>query len=332
MNFSRIAVPMAALAFFMLAAAAFAAPAAESGNESLVLTLDWVPNTNHIGAYIARDLGYFAEEGLEVEIIQPAEASAEALVAVGQADFGYSYQESVTFARTSDDALPVVALAAVIQHNTSGFASPADRGIESVADLAGMTYGGWGSPVETAMLQTLLEDAGAGLEDVKVLNSGSADFFAVSDRDVDFSWVFEGWTMVEAEIRGVELNYLDLAQMNEVFDYYTPVIITSESLIDSRPETVAAFMRAMSRGYEYAVNNPEEAAGILVEAVPEIPAGLAEASLMFLRDEFIAEAPRWGEMRAEVWQRYADWLLKNDLIPRPLETASSYTNEFLPRD
>jgi ABC-type nitrate/sulfonate/bicarbonate transport system substrate-binding protein len=168
MNFSRIAVPMAALAFFMLAAAAFAAPAAESGNESLVLTLDWVPNTNHIGAYIARDLGYFAEEGLEVEIIQPAEASAEALVAVGQADFGYSYQESVTFARTSDDALPVVALAAVIQHNTSGFASPADRGIESVADLAGMTYGGWGSPVETAMLQTLLEDAGAGLEDVTI--------------------------------------------------------------------------------------------------------------------------------------------------------------------
>ncbi|MGI9255937.1 MAG: ABC transporter substrate-binding protein, partial [Salinispira sp.] len=70
---------------------------------SLVLVLDWVPNTNHTGAYLADSLGYFAEEGLEVTIIQPAEASAEVLVALNQAQFGYSYQEAVTFARTGED-------------------------------------------------------------------------------------------------------------------------------------------------------------------------------------------------------------------------------------
>jgi ABC-type nitrate/sulfonate/bicarbonate transport system substrate-binding protein len=326
----RIKSAAAAALLFLLPSLLFAAPAAETATESIVLTLDWVPNTNHIGAYVARELGFFAEEGLVVEIIQPAESSAEALVALGRADFGYSYQESVTFARTGDDALPVVALAAVIQHNTSGFASPADRGIKSVADLAGMTYGGWGSPVETAMLRTLLENAGGSLDDIRVLNSGSADFFAVSDRDVDFSWVFEGWTMVEADIRGVDLNYLDLAEMDEVFDYYTPVIIAGEDLISRSPGTVRAFLRAMSRGYEYAVSNPAEAAGILVKSVPEIPVELAEASLEFLKAEFIAEAPRWGHMREEVWVRYADWLYANDLIGRRLDVEASFTNEFLP--
>lgn len=299
--------------------------------EEIVLTLDWVPNTNHIGAYVARDLGFFEEAGLDVEIIQPSEASAESLVAIGKADFGYSYQESVTFARTGEDELPVVALAAVTQHNTSGFASPADRGIETIADLEGRTYGGWGSPVETAMLETLLEGEGLSLDDITLLNSGSADFFAATDREVDFSWVFEGWTLVEADIRDVPLNYLDLAQLNEVFDYYTPVIIASEALLDERGDSARAFLSALSRGYQYAVENPEEAGTLLVNAVPEIPAELAIQSLEFLKDEFIAEAPRWGEMRSVVWSRYADWLHENQLINTELDVEASFTNEYLPK-
>lgn len=299
------------------------------GQETVVLVLDWVPNTNHVGAYLADALGYFAEEGLAVDIIQPAESSAETLVALGRAQFGYSYQESVTFARTGEDQLPVRAIAAVIQHNTSGFASPGK--LESIADLVGLTYGGWGSPVETAMLKTLLEAEGASLDDINILSTGTVDFFSATERGVNFSWVFEGWTMVEAEQRGVELSYLDLADINEVFDYYTPVIISSEEMLQNNPDLARGFMRALSRGYEYAVENPREAAAILVNAVPEIPLELAEASLIFLAGEFIADAPRWGEMRSLVWARYADWLFENELIPRPLNAQDSFSNEYLPR-
>ena len=295
----------------------------------LILTLDWVPNTNHVGAYLADSLGYFAGEGLEVKIVQPAQASAETLVALGRAQFGYSYQESVTFARTGEDRLPVVALAAVIQHNTSGFASP--EKLDSVKDMKGLTYGGWGSPVETAMLQTLLEAEGASLDDIRILTTGAADFFSVTGQDVDFSWVFEGWTMIEAKQRGVELSYLALAEMDEIFDYYTPVIISSEEYLLENPDVSRAFMRALSRGYEYAGREPEKAAELLVEAVPEIPLDLARASLIFLADEFIADASRWGEMKTLVWERYANWLLDNDLILRRLDVENSFTNDFLPK-
>ena len=110
-------------------------------NESVQVVLDWFPNTNHTGLYVALEQGYYAEEGLDVEIIQPGEGNtAEQLVASGQVQFGVSYQESVTQARAQD--IPIVSLAAVIQHNTSGFASLKEDGIVTVRDFEGKRYGG----------------------------------------------------------------------------------------------------------------------------------------------------------------------------------------------
>jgi len=106
-------------------------------NEDITVVLDWVPNTNHTGLYVAQQLGYFEEEGLNVEIIQPSEGGSADLIAAGQGEFGISYQEQVTYARTAANPLPVKAIAAIIQHNTSGFASPVDRNILSPKDFEG---------------------------------------------------------------------------------------------------------------------------------------------------------------------------------------------------
>ncbi|EPZ62385.1 NMT1/THI5 like family protein [[Clostridium] sordellii ATCC 9714] len=91
------------------------------------MVLDWTPNTNHTGLYVALEKGYFKDEGLNVEIVQPSEGGASTLVATGKADFGISYQEEVTFAKTSKDPLPIKAVATILQHNTSGFASPKEK-------------------------------------------------------------------------------------------------------------------------------------------------------------------------------------------------------------
>ena len=131
-------------------------------------------------------------------------------------------------------------------------------------------------------------------------------------------------------MRGVDLTYFDLGKINPDFDYYTPVIITSESYADEHADTVKAFLRALTRGYDYAIANPREAADILVKAAPEIDADLAARSLDFLSTRFTDDAPRWGEMKAEVWKRYADWLLRHDLISRPLDVEASFSNAYLP--
>ncbi|MCU6339987.1 ABC transporter substrate-binding protein, partial [Enterobacter quasiroggenkampii] len=103
------------------------------------IVLDWTPNTNHTGLYVAKEKGFYEEEGLNVEILQPSTGASDAMIASGEAQFGVSVQESITMARQQN--VPIVSIGAIIQHNTSGFAAPKDKNIKSPKDFEGKTYG-----------------------------------------------------------------------------------------------------------------------------------------------------------------------------------------------
>ncbi|MFC7680465.1 ABC transporter substrate-binding protein [Paenibacillus sp. GCM10028914] len=290
--------------------------------------LDWSANTNHTGLYVAKDLGYYEEEGLNVNIVQPGAGGSDALVASGKADFGVSYQEGVTLARTQ--GVPLVSIAAVIQHNTSGFAAPSDRNIKRAADFEGKAYGAWGSPVEEAVMKSIMEIDNADVSKVQKINIGDADYFTAVKRDIDFAWIFYAWTGIEAKLRGDDLDMIYVKDYSEALDYYTPVLVTSEKLINEDPELVKAFMRATAKGYEYAINEPEEAAALLSKAVPELDKELVLESQKWLSPRYQDDAPRWGEQKESVWKGYAEWMFERNLLDKPLEVNSAYTNEFLP--
>lgn len=301
---------------------------ASSETKDVKLVLDWTPNTNHTGLYVAQAEGYFKEQGLDVEIMLPGEAGADQLVASGQADFGISAQETLTEARIQD--IPVVSIGAIIQHNTSGFASPVDKNITSPADYEGKTYGGWGAPVEKAVLDSLMKKEDADVEEVEIVNMGNSDFFTAVERDIDFAWIYYGWTGVEAELRGQELNMQYLTDYSDKLDYYTPVLTTNETMIEENPETVEAFMSAATKGYQFAIDNPEEAADILIDAVPDLDPELVRASQEWLSPKYKDDAERWGEQELEVWNNYAEWMLDNGLLEEELDAEKAFTNEFLP--
>lgn len=296
--------------------------------EDITMVLDWTPNTNHTGLYVAEALGYFEDEGLNVEITLPGESGAAQVVASGQADFGIAAQEAISEARTQD--IPLVSIAAVIQHNTSGFASPVEKDITSPADFAGKTYGGWGAPVEAAVIDALMKDEGASVDDVNIVNMGNSDFFTAVERDIDFAWIYYAWTGIEAELRNLELNMLYLTDYSEKLDYYTPVIATNETMIEENPETIRKFMSAVSKGYNYAIDNPEEAAALLVEAVPDLDEELVHASQEWLSPRYQDDATKWGIQEVEVWENYSEWMYENQLLDRELDVEGSFTNEFLP--
>jgi ABC-type nitrate/sulfonate/bicarbonate transport system substrate-binding protein len=295
--------------------------------EKVTVVLDWTPNTNHTGLYVAKDKGYFEEEGLDVEIIMPGEAGVDQLTASGKADFGVSYQESITQARVQ--GVPLVSIAAVIQHNTSGFASPVEKNIKSPKDFAGKTYGGWGSPVEKSVLDSLMKIEKGNVEDVSIVNMGDADFFTAVKRDIDFAWIYYGWTGVEAELRGEKINMVYLTDYSEKLDYYTPVLATNEKMIESNPETVKAFVKAAAKGYGYTIENPKEAADILLKAAPDLDEELVKKSQEWLAPHYQDDASRWGEQKLDVWKNYADWMFDNGLLDKKLEAEKAFTNEFL---
>lgn len=297
-------------------------------DKKVTFVLDWAPNTNHTGIYVAKEKGFYKEQGLDVEIIQPQEGSSDTIVAAGTAQFGISYQEGVTFARAS--GVPLVSIAAVIQHNTSGFASLKDKNILSPKDFEEKKYGGWGSDIEVATIKYLMEQAGADFSKVEIITTGDADFFQASaSGQIDFAWIFEGWAGIEAKQKGMELNYIDLGKEAAVFDYYTPVIITNEKILSEDKELVESFMKATIKGYEFAIEKPEEAADILVAEVPELNKELVVTSQKFLSARYKEDADKWGLQKQEVWQRYTDWMFENGFISEAIDVSKAYTNEFI---
>lgn len=175
-----------------------------------------------------------------------------------------------------------------------------------------------------------MEQDGADYDKIKNINMGSADFFTAVKKDIDFAWIFYGWTGIEAELRSEPIDMMYVNQYSDALDYYTPVIATSEKLIESDPELVKAFMRAVSRGYQFAIDNPEQAGEILLKQVPDLDKELVMASQRWLSPKYRDDAPRWGEQKREVWENYTNWLLQNKLMEKPIDIDKTFTNEFLP--
>lgn len=294
--------------------------------ESVTLLLDWTPNTNFSGIYAAIEHGYYREEGLAVDLVQ-APGSVIQMVGANQAAFGFSFQEEVTFARLAE--IPVVSIAAVIQHNSSGFIALKESGITSPADFEGKSYGGWGSPVEEATIRALMERREADFSQVEMITTGEVDQLISIEREADFAWIFYGWTGIDAELKGLDFNFIELRLEDPALDYYTPVLISSETLIDTNPELVKRFMRATAKGYIFAIENPAEAAQILIKTVPELNPDLVLASQLWLAARYQAEAETWGLQKPETWENYGKWLFEHGLIEEMPELEKAFTNAFL---
>ena len=287
----------------ILLTAALAAAAVLTGStgfkteaaSKITFVLDWTPNTNHTGLYIAQEKGYFEEAGLEVEIVQPPEDGATLMVASGQAQFGVDFQDSMAPALSGDSALPVTAVAAVIQHNTSGIISRKGEGMDRPKGMEEHTYATWDLPVEQAMIKNVVEGDGGDFSKVDMIPSTVTDeVSALKSRQVDSIWVYYAWGGIATEVNDLETDYFAFSDLNPVFDYYTPVIIANNDFLSEDPETAKAFMSALSKGYEDAIADPQGAAEILCKAAPELDKAMVEASQEYLADKYQAEAEKWG--------------------------------------
>lgn len=307
---------------------------AKNEEETITIVLDWTPNTNHTGIFVAQAKGFFEEAGLKVEVVQPPEDGAVTLVASGKAQFGVAFQDTLAPAFVGDAIMPVTAVAAVIQHNTSGIISRAGEGMDTPKGLEGKKYATWDLDVEKETIRDVMKADGGNFDLVELIPSTVTDeVSALQSGSVDAIWIFYGWAGVACQVAGLETDYFEFADIDPVFDYYTPVIIGSNSWLEENPETARAFMAALSKGYTYAVENPREAADILMEAAPELKSNsaLVYASQEYLAGEYIADASRWGEFDADRWAAFFGWLNENKLLEAEIDPDYGFTNEYLPK-
>ena len=174
-------------------------PAEDTDLTKITFVLDWTPNTNHTGLYVAAQKGYFKDVGLEVEIVQPPEGGAEVLVASGKAQFGVSFQDTMAPSLAGENALPIQAVAAILQHNTSGIISRKGEGMDVPKGLEGKRYATWESPIELASLKNLVEGDGGDFSKVELIpNTVTDEVSALKTNAVDAIWIL--WDRVLGQI------------------------------------------------------------------------------------------------------------------------------------
>jgi len=303
-------------------------PAPSNDLTRVRVVLDWTPNTNHTGMYVALEKGWYAELGLYVELLQPPELGALALVGAGNAEIAVTFQEEMGPAIAAANPIPITAIATIIQHNTSGILSLAQSGIISPRDLEGRVFAGWGTDLVDETIRHIVEADGGNFDEVIVIFDAATDAISALQTRIDAIWIYYGWDGIAARLAGLDYNYIALADVDPVFDFYSPVLVANNTWLRENPDLARAFLEATARGYRFAVENPDEAADILLRHVPELGKELVRASQHFLAGQFIAGAPRWGQIDPQRWARFYDWMYERGLLARELG-AEGFTNEFL---
>lgn len=307
----------------------------QAADKKITFCLDWTPNTNHTGLYAALANGYYKDAGLDVQIVQPPEDGASLMCASGQAQFAIQAQDTMASSLALDEPLGITAVAAVIQHNTSGILSRAGEGLDKPAGLTGKTYATWESPIELAMMQNVVNADGGNFEEVTLIPNNITDEpAALAAHQTDAVWVFEGWSAVMAQLEEIDCDYFAFADIDPVFDYYTPVIIANNDYLEANPEQAKAFMEATAKGYEFAAEHPQEAAQMLIDGDNTGSLSGAEdlifKSQEFLSARYIDDAESWGVIDPDRWNAFYKWLYENGLCEKDL-TDVGFSNDYLPQ-
>lgn len=306
-----------------------AAPSSPTpGTEAVTVALDWYPWSNHTGLLLARERGHFRAEALDVRLEVPANPEdVLKLVATGRNTFGMSYQTDVLLARA--EGIPVVSIAALVQHPLNSVMALERSGIRRPRDLVGKTVGYPGLPSDEALLATMLETDGARLDDVTLVNVGFELVRALLSRQVDAVigayWVHESILIEQQGQRPVILR----VEQWGVPDYYELVLVTSEERVRERADLVQRFVRAMVRGYQDARADLTAAVDLLVREYPETNRALEEEGIRRLAPLWTEGAPLFGWQAERRWVEFTAWMQRRGLLPSTVEPTAAFTNRFV---
>ena len=296
---------------------------------SVSLALDWFPNSNHAGFYVAQERGYYDDEGLDVDIVVPANPEdVLKTVGAGRDDFGVSYQAEVLLAR--GEGVPVKSIAAMVQHPLNSIMVLEESGIERPSDLVGKSVGVTGIPFEEALFLSMLQHDGATADDVTLVNVGYELSPSLIGKKVD-AIVGAYWTheSIAMEKQGYPVSVLRMEEWG-VPDFYELVLVAGESYLADAPDVAERFLRATARGYADAIADPQVAVDILVQANPEIDGDLESQGIGLLAPLWQEEGVTFGQQTAERWESLAAWMKSEGLLGEDVDAADAFTSEFQP--
>jgi len=295
------------------------------------LTLDFYPNPDHAGIYMAQKLGYFRDAGLDVSIDTPSDPAAPIkLVAAGRTDLAISYEPEVALAH--EKGLDVIAVGALVDRPLTSMLWLKRSGIGGVADLRGKTIATAGIPYQDAYLKTILARANLSPSDVKAVNVGFGLLPAIlGGRAEAMLGGFRNVEGVDLRLRGRDPVVTPVDQLG-VPTYDELVLVANRERLAEDPEAVRLFIAALARGTAAAVKSPNATTRALLEANrdldPKLTAAEVRATLPLLEPS--DPAGPYGYMDPARWREFVGWMRDNELISSLPTPSQLLSDDYLP--
>jgi ABC-type nitrate/sulfonate/bicarbonate transport system substrate-binding protein len=312
--------------------------ASAEGLTTVTLALDWTPNTNHTGIYVAQQLGWFKDAGINLKIVPYGSTAPETLIANHKADFGISYQEGITTARAAGQ--DITSVYAVTQKTNVTVAVRANRtDITSPKDLDGKTYAGFGAAYEKPLLQKVIQNAG-GKGDFRQVTLNTSAYAALYAGKADFAMPMPTWEGLEAKLSGKPLKNFELSDYGFPAIYST-LIASSDQYLGKNPAVAKKFLAAVGKGYAYAAKNPDKAADLLIKANKSVLTNtelVKESERLLAKEYYLAADGTIGGQSAERWQAFADFEYTAGLLAdangkkltKAPDASAFFTTKYLP--
>jgi ABC-type nitrate/sulfonate/bicarbonate transport system substrate-binding protein len=294
-------------------ALASACGASGSDEDEISVQLDWTPNTNHIGIYVALANGWYEEAGIKVDVLPYTDINPDTVVANGKADVGISFPPNLIFSRAA--GLDLISIAAVLQRNVTELAVLDSSEIKRPRDFDGKVYAGFGLPFEEPHIKTVVK-ADGGKGEFTTATLSTAAYEALYAKRADFSEIYVAWEGIEAELRGIKLRTFRYDDFG-VPDFPGVVLVADKKNVEKKEDALRKFIAATKRGYEYAAQNPEQAAKIFsdyvgAETFPE--PDMVRLSSIKLGPSMLTSSGSWGMQDAKAWNDYTNWLIGQGVV------------------
>ncbi|MCH7323890.1 ABC transporter substrate-binding protein [Solibacillus sp. MA9] len=300
----------------------------QSELEKISIMLDWYPNAVHSALYVAKEKGYFEEQGLDVEIQMPADTNDPLkLAATGKVDLAISYQSQVVQSRA--EGIPVVSVAAYVRHSLDSIMMKKETGINSPKDLEGKSVGYPSTVITEAVIKTMVEHDGGDFSKVKMTDVGWDLIPAVATDKVDaIGGGYINHELVLLNKEGYEMEALRLDDYG-VPDNYELVIVAGEKTFNKKKASIEKFWQAVTKGQQFVKEDPEAGLQILLaneNADSTLDAEVEKESLKILLPLMEDEGVPFGYQEEESWQNVANWLYEAGVIDTKVEPQQFVQN------
>jgi ABC-type nitrate/sulfonate/bicarbonate transport system substrate-binding protein len=300
---------------------------------TLTLALDWTPNTNHIGCIIAKELGFYQAQGIDLQLLSPAQDNYQVTpgkkLALGLADLAIAPFETVISLNNKPDKVNAIAIFALLQEDLSSIACLAETGIGSPKNLDGKTYASYKARYEDAIVkQMVIQDGGQGQLNL-IYPDKLGIWNTLLTHQAHVTWIFDNWEGVAAEHQKVLLHKFRLSDFGIPYGY-SPVMLTTQEKLQSHAAVYKSFAQATKQGYLYAQQNLAEASDILAKYLPahELETIPILQSLQMTAPYF-GTAATCGQMKDERVKAFLQWLVDHQLEQPAILTQTLYTNMCL---